>query len=278
MPALAEHALATGHGRWFADRSAEPRVLAVACGGHALLRGRAGVLRAQDVRPLASGYVEAPAHFVPVMRAAFTRLDPWERMVYVHEEPARPARPPHGVTIRPLTAEDAEALAALGPQAQWIHGTWGGPHGLAGSGAARGAFHHDRLLALACTYVLGSRYEDVAVFAAPGHRRRHLALACVNALCEDIADRGRTPSWTCSRDHRPSRLLAWHAGFRLRQEYVHHATGAGRSQEPAASQAVVSPSSQAGGSSAASHSSRSSDATVRRRSSTATLVGEWSRE
>ncbi|MET7802597.1 hypothetical protein ABZS78_39705, partial [Streptomyces decoyicus] len=36
----------------------------------------------------------------------------------------------------------------------------------------------------------------------------------------DIAARGHTPSWTCSRDNRPSRLLAWTAGFRLLRPFL----------------------------------------------------------
>ncbi|WP_324290827.1 GNAT family N-acetyltransferase [Streptomyces sp. H27-S2] len=68
----------------------------------------------------------------------------------------------------------------------------------------------------------------------PGHRRQHLALACVAALCADIAARGRTPSWSCSRDNRPSRLLAWSAGFRLTREYIHYATGPARTRAPLA--------------------------------------------
>lgn len=78
---------------------------------------------------------------------------------------------------------------------------------------------------MACTCFHGTRYEDIACFTLPGHRRQHLALACVTALCRDIAARGHTPSWTCSRGSRPSRLLAWTAGFRLEDEYVHHLTG-----------------------------------------------------
>ncbi len=54
------------------------------------------------------------------------------------------------------------------------------------------------MLAVACTYFRGNRHEDVAVFTVPDHRRHRLALACVNALCEDIAARDRTPSWNCS--------------------------------------------------------------------------------
>ncbi|MER5972673.1 SDR family NAD(P)-dependent oxidoreductase [Streptomyces sp. NPDC002055] len=59
----------------------------------------------------------------------------------------------------------------------------------------------------------------------PDERRRHLALACVQGLASDIAARGRIASWSCSRDDRSSRLLAWTAGFRLVREYVHHTTG-----------------------------------------------------
>ncbi|MFI5980363.1 GNAT family N-acetyltransferase [Streptomyces sp. NPDC051555] len=85
---------------------------------------------------------------------------------------------------------------------------WGGPEQLVASGLGWGAFHRGRALSLACTYFLGSRYEDVTALATPRQPPPVLALACVTALCEDIAARGRTPSWTCSRDNRPSRLLA----------------------------------------------------------------------
>ncbi|MFI6770444.1 hypothetical protein [Streptomyces sp. NPDC050355] len=37
--ALAEHALVTGVGRWWADRAVDPRALAVTCADHLLLRG-----------------------------------------------------------------------------------------------------------------------------------------------------------------------------------------------------------------------------------------------
>ncbi|WP_405982394.1 GNAT family N-acetyltransferase [Streptomyces sp. NBC_00158] len=165
VAALPEHVIATGGGRWWADRAVDPKAVAVSSGGHV------------------------------------------------------------------LPAEDAPAVAALGHGVAWIHRSWGGPEQLASSGHCWGAFHRGRALSLACTYFLGSRYEDVAALADPGHRRQHLALACVTALCRDIAARGRTPSWTCSRDNRPSRLLAWSAGFRLAREYVHYATGPARSPE-----------------------------------------------
>ncbi|WP_330299847.1 GNAT family N-acetyltransferase [Streptomyces sp. NBC_00503] len=225
VAALAEHVLTTGNGLWWADRPDSPRVVAVSCGDRVVLRGDPDELPSSVLASLAVTRVEAPEQFAPAMRAVLSRVEPREWMVYVQEEPPLQVRPPRGATVRRLTAEDAPALAGLPPEASWIHATWGGPHGLAGSGAAWGAFQRGRLLAVACTYLMGSRYEDVAVHADPGHCGQHLALACVNALCEDIAARGRMPSWSCSRHNRPSRLLAWQAGFRLQREYVHYATG-----------------------------------------------------
>jgi RimJ/RimL family protein N-acetyltransferase len=139
--------------------------------------------------------------------------------------PSSTPRLPWGVTVRRLTPEHAPALAGLGTDAAWIHGTWGGPTALAASGLGWAALHKDRILAVACAYLLSSTHEDIACLTVPEHRREHLALACVTALCTDIAARGHTASWSCSRDNRPSRLLAWTAGFRLEREYVHYVTG-----------------------------------------------------
>ncbi|UNO39321.1 GNAT family N-acetyltransferase [Streptomyces sp. MST-110588] len=224
--ALAEHALAQkGAGRWWADRPLAPRAVAVACAGHVLLRGEPTALAPLALAPFAEHHIQAPARFLPLLGHAFDLLLPWERMVYVHRVPAPHPHVPRGVTVRRLTPKDAPALAALGPESAWVHASWGGPDHLAASGHAWAAFARDRILAMACTYFRGSTHEDITCLTVPEHRRQHLALACVTALCQDIAARGHTPSWTCSRDNRPSRLLAWTAGFRLEHEYVHHLTG-----------------------------------------------------
>ncbi|ANZ13834.1 FR47-like protein [Streptomyces noursei ATCC 11455] len=223
--ALAEHALAPGAGRWWADRPVAPRAVAVACADHLLLRGEPTALAPLALAPFSAHYVQAPARFLPLLGRAFDGLVPWERMGYVHRVPVLPPRPPRGVTVRRLLPADAPSVAALGPESAWIHASWGGPEGLAASGHGWAAFARGRVLALACTYFRGSAYEDVACLTVPEHRRQRLALACVSALCQDIAARGHTPGWTCSRDNRPSRLLAWTAGFRLEHEYVHYLTG-----------------------------------------------------
>ncbi|MEU7581206.1 GNAT family N-acetyltransferase [Streptomyces sp. NPDC041068] len=223
---LPEHVEASGVGAWWADRDRDPRAVAVACAGHVLLSGDPGGVAPDLLAPFAHSHVETPARFLPVLGAAFDRLVPTERMVYVHCEPVEPPRLKRSVTIRRLEPTDAPALAALSPDSAWIHASWGGPEGLAASGHGFAAFDRDGgVAAVACGYFVGRTYEDVAVLTTPERRRERLGLACVTALCADIAARGRTASWSCGRDNRPSRLLAWTAGFRLRREYVQYVTG-----------------------------------------------------
>lgn len=197
-------------------------------GATVLLHGRTAeeARAAADLTPLADCWIDAPDRFLPALGTTFGQVTPWEHMVYVQRmPPSSTPRLPWGVTVRRLTPEHAPALAELGTDAAWIHGTWGGPTALAASGLGWAALHKDRILAVACAYLLSSTHEDIACLTVPEHRREHLALACVAALCTDIAARGHTASWSCSRDNRPGRLLAWTAGFRLEREYVHYVTG-----------------------------------------------------
>ncbi|MCL8015200.1 GNAT family N-acetyltransferase [Streptomyces sp. AS02] len=224
--AIGEHIMATGIGRWWADRTVEPRVLAASCAGYVVLRGAPEDLTPDALAPLAGTRIDAPARFLPALGVAFERLTPWDRMVWTLQTEPQPATVPFGVTVRRLEPADTDALEALGADASWISASWGGPLGLASSGHAWAAVGRTgRILALACTFFLGTRYEDVAVYTVPDRRRHRLGLACVTALCKDITARGRIPSWNCSLHNRPSRLLAWTAGFRLVREDVHYAVG-----------------------------------------------------
>ncbi|MFG2755220.1 GNAT family N-acetyltransferase [Streptomyces wuyuanensis] len=163
------------------DRPDKPRVLAAACADHLLLRGDPGALVPDGPARFADRYVEAPARFWPALGSAFERVVPWERMTYVHQAqaPVSVPRTPRGVTVRQLTPEDAQALARLRSEHAWIHASRGGPAGLAASGHGWAAFAKGRILSVACTYFLGSAYEDIAVVTVPDRRRERLAPACV---------------------------------------------------------------------------------------------------
>ncbi|WP_460110041.1 GNAT family N-acetyltransferase [Streptomyces sp. YKOK-J1] len=216
---IGEHVLATGIGlphsrlrssggtpRW-ADRPVQPSTVAVSCAGHVVLRGSPEELTPELLAPLAGNRVEAPARFLPALGAAFDRLTPWERMIWTLQATPQPATVPHAVTVRRLEPADTDAVHALGPDASWLSASWGGPRGLAASGHAWAAVGRTgRIQAVACTYYRGTAYEDVAVCTVLDHRRHHLALACVTALCADITSRGHTPSWNCSLHNRASRL------------------------------------------------------------------------
>ncbi|MDX2702920.1 GNAT family N-acetyltransferase [Streptomyces sp. PA03-6a] len=224
--ALAEHVRATGNGQWWADRAVGPRAVAVACADHVLLEGDPRYVDPDALAALGhDGYVLARTRFLPVLGAAFDRIVPWERMIWVQSRPVPRRLPPRDVVVRRLAPGDGAAVAGAGDDAGWITRSWGDAHGLAASGHAWGAFRSGRLVSLACTYFLGGVYEDLAVVTLRGHRREGLALACLSGLCGDVAARGHTPSWTCSRGNRPSRRLAWTAGFRLFGEYVHYGVG-----------------------------------------------------
>jgi RimJ/RimL family protein N-acetyltransferase len=159
--------------------------------------------------------VECSESFVPLLSATFSTLTVWPRVLLDRETSVRCA-PPHKYPIRRLGAADSYCLWGLSPEASWIWKTWGGPPGLASSGYAWGAFAADRLVAVACSYFVGERYEELGIATEPGFRGLGLAPACASALCEDIQSRGRQPSWTTSPDNHASIRAADKLGFVIR--------------------------------------------------------------
>lgn len=125
--ALTEHVLITEAGRWWVDRVIQRRAIAVECGDHVLLRGEPGALTPGELAAFADHSVEGPGRFLPLIGAAFQRVVPWQRVVYVKRSPVPAAGPPRGVTVRRMNARDTPALTTLPPATSWIHRTWAVP-------------------------------------------------------------------------------------------------------------------------------------------------------
>lgn len=207
----AAHVLATGHGTWSADRWPDPRLLLAAAGPNLVLRGDATVF-AGAAPPGLTGFVDAGPRFLPVLEQVYAEVEIWPRVLYRLDRLAMPPATPEAV-IRPLMAADALALARLGPDTVWIANTWGGPDGLAASGFAWGAFVDGALTSVACTFFVGSEYEEIGVATVSAHRGRGYSTACAAALCRDILGRGTTPAWSTSPDNLSSIRVAQKLGF-----------------------------------------------------------------
>jgi GNAT superfamily N-acetyltransferase len=213
-PLVAQHVLGTGNGTCLADRWPDPRALVVQTGGNYTLAGDPGALEPGDLRDRVAGFVEAPAPFVPLLRAAFGEVAEWPRVILTLEGPAGPAPAPGaGHLVRRLGAGDGDALAALSPETAWIADTWGGPAGLAAGGVGWGAFAGERLVAVACPFFVGAVYEDLGVATEPGFRGLGLSPACAGEVVRDVRRRGRVPTWTTSPDNAASLRVAAKLGF-----------------------------------------------------------------
>jgi hypothetical protein len=213
-PLVAQHVLGTGNGTCLADRWPDPRALVVQTGGNYTLAGDPDALDPGDLRDRVAGFVEAPAAFVPLLRAAFGEVVEWPRVILILEGPAGPVPAPGaGHLVRRLGGGDGDALAALSPETAWIAKTWGGSAGLAASGVGWGAFADERLVAVACPFFVGAVYEDLGVATEPAFRGLGLSPACAGEVVRDVRRRGRVPTWTTSPDNQASLRVAAKLGF-----------------------------------------------------------------
>jgi GNAT superfamily N-acetyltransferase len=225
-PLVAQHVLATGNGTCLADRWPDPRALVVQTGGNYTLAGDAGALDPGDLRDHVAGFVEAPAPFVPLLRAAFGEVTEWQRVILTLEGPPGPLpAPPAGHLVRRLGAGDGASLASLGEETAWIANTWGGPAGLAAGGVGWGAFAGPRLVAAACPFFVGEAHEDLGVATEPASRGLGLSTACAGEVARDARRRGRVPTWTTSPDNTASLRVAAKLGFAPRRRDVLQVVG-----------------------------------------------------
>lgn len=208
------HVIQTGNGACFVDRWPDPRALLVETAGNYALAGDPDALRPDDLQGRVAGFLDALDRFVPLLQETFPGLQVWERVIYELE--GNPSfSPPRDYLIRRLVSTDTHHLWGLSPASGWISKTWGGPPGLASSGYAWGVFAGGRLVSVACTFFLGEAYEDLGVVTEPGFRGLGLSVACAGALCQDVQNRGRRPSWSTSPDNTASLRVAEKLGFSL---------------------------------------------------------------
>jgi len=214
----APHRLHTGHGEWWADRWPNPRLVLAGVAGNYALRGDPAGVEPRLPHPNMPGFIDAPAGLLPFLESASARVDQWSRVLYRHPATDLPDAPSVAATVRPLTAADAPAAAALSEESSWISKTWGGPTGLASSGMAWGAWVEDRLVSVACTFFVGDGCEEIGVVTEPDYRGRGLNVACTLGLCRDILRRGRIPTWSTSPDNEASIRVAEKCGFTFVRE------------------------------------------------------------
>lgn len=220
-PLIGPHLLTTGHGTAWADRWPDPRALYVESAQNGSLLGDPTALTPAMIRSVVTGFVEAPARFVPLLEETFPDLVVWERVIAaLHTAPTY--RPRAGFAVRPLTSADAHYLAKLSQESFWISKTWGGPAGLAASSYAWGAFAGEQLAAVANVFFVGDQYEEIGGVTEPAFRGLGLSVACSGVLCEAIRARGHIPSWTTSPDNVASKRVAEKLGFQwVRNDFLY---------------------------------------------------------
>jgi hypothetical protein len=205
-PLIGLHVIHTGHGHAWADRWPDPHAILTETAGNYSLIGDPDALIRDDLRPLISGFVEAPDAFVPLLRAAFPDLIRWPRVIY-----SLPGAPyfttPDGYTLRRLGAEDAGHLANLSEEVNWIYKTWYGAENMAASGHAWGAFADGQLVSVANSFFVGERYEDLGVITEPGFRGRGLSVACAGRCVRTSSHAGGCPVGVRLRTTSP--VCAW---------------------------------------------------------------------
>jgi RimJ/RimL family protein N-acetyltransferase len=211
-PLVAAHVLETGHGVCFANTWPDPRAVFFESGDNYVLAGEPLALNPQDVQQI-DGFVDCPVRFDPLLLRAFPDLALWHRVVLRLDGEAPIFRLQTTATLTPLGPEHVRDIEALDADLAWIHNTWDGAAGLAASGKAWGAFVHERLVSVACSFFVSQSFEDIGIVTEREYRGRSLAAACAAALTREIQSRGKTPSWTTSPENQASRRVAEKLGF-----------------------------------------------------------------
>lgn len=85
-PVIFPHIVTSGQGRVIVDQWPDPQVVCAELPGNLALRGDPSAACAADVVDQLTGFVEAPADWLPVLRASDPGVAVWERVVAVLPE------------------------------------------------------------------------------------------------------------------------------------------------------------------------------------------------
>lgn len=151
--------------------------------------------------------------------AGISLNDPDHLFYLPMEEHANVTAPEAESSTRRLTADDADAFAALAaaaPEDDLDEAFVELDHWL-----VFGTFVDGTLAAAASMYPwTGTRLADLGVITLPEFRGRGLARATVLAMAADALERGYEPQYRCQLDNAPSVALALASGFRRFGEWI----------------------------------------------------------
>lgn len=206
-PLAGQHAVRTGIGRCLADRLPDPRTAMARIGMDVQLAGEAERLDEEALVELTPvGFIDAPPPFHNALGRLFPGAVQWERVISILPGTTPPPAAP--ATIRRLGPADADALATLDEDIDWITASLGGPVRAAQTELAFGAFVGTELASVALPYHLGRAFEDIGVVTRQRFRGRGLSPSCAAHVAADIAQRGRVPCWSTSPDNLASLAVA----------------------------------------------------------------------
>ncbi|WP_191966778.1 GNAT family N-acetyltransferase [Microbacterium testaceum] len=151
--------------------------------------------------------------------AGITLNDPDHLFYLPVEERANVIAPDPESNTRRLTADDADAFAALAaaaPEDDFDEAFVKLDHWL-----VFGTFVDGRLAAVASMFPWrGTQLADLGVITLPEFRGRGLARVTVLALAADALEQGYEPQYRCQLDNAPSVALALASGFRRFGEWI----------------------------------------------------------
>lgn len=222
-PLIGLHMLATGVGEWWVDRFPSPRVSMMFIGGNLAFFGQAEAIDPRRLSELIERqlrtwdrvFIEASGSFERQVTAALGPLQVWPRVILqLDGAPVHVSEAPPGTVVRRIESGDADVVASLSKDIQWIGDTFGGAQGLARSALAWGAFVDGQLASVAVPAFIGDTFEDIGIATEEKFRGHGLSPMCAAKVVDDIRHRGRRGSWSTTPTNAASLRVAHKLGYR----------------------------------------------------------------